>query len=209
MAINERIKFKNASDDDDGLTNSTSRVGSDIFFFSEVNDESIMNLSEALRKSKKEHEERINKLLSDGDFNMTREQYKESHPIRIHINSPGGYVSAGIAGMNMIRSLGWPVHGYVQGDCSSAATFLLVVCNKRLMSKYASVLIHQLSSGIIGKLSDMEEHIESSKILMNQIKSIYLDNTKMKKTQIDKLASNELVCTPDDCLKLGIVDEVY
>ena len=102
-------------------------------------------------------------------------------PIYLHINSYGGGVFAAFAGVDFIKQSTIPVHTIIEGASASAATILSVVGEKRYMSKHGSMLIHQLSSWMSGKMSDMDDEYKNLEEMMANITQIYLKHTNIKK----------------------------
>ena len=71
---------------------------------------------------------------------------------------------------------------------------------------FRSVLIHQLSSGVVGTSEDIEQENENCQTIMNTIKSIYYNNTKMTKRQIEAILKKDQYFTSKECLKYNLVD---
>ena len=69
-----------------------------------------------------------------------------------------------------------PVETYVDGFCASAATFLSVAASGRFMSRNSYMLIHQLSSTLWGKYSEIEDEKKNLDLMMETIKCSDCDN---------------------------------
>ena len=81
--------------------------------------------------------------------------------------------------------------------------------SKRFMYKNAYMLIHQISSVIIqGKFEEFKDEMENQEKLMSQIKSIYLEKSKMSEQQIEDLLKHDLWLPAETCLEYGLVDEI-
>ena len=59
--------------------------------------------------------------------------------------------------LDLIKNLNNPVHTYVDGFAASAATLLSLSGEKRFMTKNSLMLIHQLSSGFMGKFTEIKD----------------------------------------------------
>ena len=70
------------------------------------------------------------------------------------------------------------------------------------------MLIHQLSSGCWGKMNQLEDEMENLKKLMNRIKSIYKENTKIDDDQLDNILKHDLWWDSKKCKIEGLVDEI-
>ena len=132
--------------------------------------------------------------------------------VELHINSDGGLVDAAIAVVNKIESL--KAHGHVvktiiDGHAASAATLISVCGSERYICKYASMRIHQLSCGIIGKQSEITDEHTNTKRTSNMLTRIYVKNTKMKKIDVKRLLRRELDMTPSKAIERGLCDAIW
>lgn len=132
----------------------------------------------------------------------------EHPPIRLYINSGGGSIIAGIAAMDTILRCKIPVYTYVDGFCASAATFLSVVGAKRYMSKNSYMLIHQLSSQLWGKYSEIEDEKKNLDLMMETIRNVYTEYTKVPLEKLDEILKHDLLWDAKKCLEYGLIDEV-
>ena len=128
--------------------------------------------------------------------------------LKLLINSGGGSITAGISSMDTILRCKVPVHTYVDGFCASAATFLSVVGSYRFMSRNSYMLIHQLSSTLWGKYSEIEDEKKNLDLMMETIKSVYKEYTKVPMRKLDEILKHDLLWDAKMCLKYGLVDEV-
>ena len=128
--------------------------------------------------------------------------------IKVFINSGGGSITAGISSMDTILRCKVPVHTYVDGFCASAATFLSVVGTRRFMSRNSYMLIHQLSSALWGKYSEIEDEKKNLDLMMETIKNIYKEYTKVRMKKLDEILKHDLLWDAKMCLKYGLVDEI-
>ena len=128
--------------------------------------------------------------------------------LKIFINSGGGSITAGISSMDTILRSKVPIHTYVDGFCASAATFLSVVGSKRYISKHSYMLIHQLSAQLWGKYSEIEDEKKNLDLMMETIKSVYKEYTKVPMKKLDEILKHDLLWDAKMCLKYGLVDEI-
>ena len=167
-----------------------------IFFYSDITEQSALEL---------------NHLLHDLDQRLrtvstTFEDYKPH--IKLHINSFGGSLFAGMAVVDTIRNLKSDVHTYIDGAAASAATIISVVGKKRYIGKNSMMLIHQLSTSAYGKFSELEDDMENNKRLMQSIKNIYKQYTKVPMKKLDEILKHDIWFDATTCLEYGLVDEV-
>ena len=128
--------------------------------------------------------------------------------LKILINSGGGSITAGISSMDTILRCKVPVHTYVDGFCASAATFLSVVGSCRFMSRNSYMLIHQLSSSLWGKYSEIEDEKKNLDLMMETIKNVYSEYTKVPMKKLDEILKHDLLWDAKTCLKYGLIDEI-
>ena len=128
--------------------------------------------------------------------------------LKLLINSGGGSITAGISSMDTILRSKVPIHTYVDGFAASAATFLSVVGNKRYMSRNSYMLIHQLSTNFWGKYSEFEDEKQNLDLMMETIKRVYKEYTKVPEDTLDEILKHDLMWDAETCKSLGLIDEI-
>ena len=132
----------------------------------------------------------------------------EPPTLKVFINSGGGSVVSGISSMDTILRTKVPIHTYVDGFAASAATFLSVVGSKRFMSRNSYMLIHQLSSQLWGKYSEIEDEKKNLDLMMETIKNVYREYTRVPMDKIDEILKHDLLWDAKQCLEYGLIDEI-
>lgn len=150
----------------------------------------------------------LNSTLHDLDKKLTiTKTFLDVKPhINLRINSYGGSLFAGLATVDCIRNLDCDVHSYIEGAAASAATIISVVCDKRYIGKYSKMLIHQLSSSAYGKYTELEDDMENNAHLMDTIKTIYKEYTKVPMKKLNDILKRDLWFDAKTCVELGLVD---
>jgi ATP-dependent Clp endopeptidase proteolytic subunit ClpP len=170
-------------------------VENTIYFYGDVLESNALELNSTLHA--------IDKKL------QVSRQFLDVKPvINLHINSYGGSLFAGLATVDTIRRLNAEVHSIIDGAAASAATIISTSCAKRSIGKYSKMLIHQLSSGAYGKYTELEDEMENNKHLMETIKSIYKEYTKVPMKKLNEILKRDLWFDSNTCLELGLVDEI-
>jgi ATP-dependent protease ClpP protease subunit len=59
-----------------------------------------------------------------------------------------------------------------------------------------------------GKFQAMKDDMENSKMLMEKIKNIYKEHTKIPKNKLNEILSRDIWWDAEQCLKYGLVDEI-
>jgi len=172
-------------------------VGNRIYFYSEIYRDKILKLNRSIR------EKDIENLHS-----MQTKGLEKPDPIYLHIQSNGGSIFAGWSGMDNILTCNSKVITVVDGICASAATFLSVVGDERLIYKHSYMLIHQLSSRFWGKYMEFKDAKQNMDSLMKKIKMIYSKYTKIPVKKLNEILSHDLYFDAATCLKYSLVDKI-
>lgn len=128
--------------------------------------------------------------------------------IKLYINSPGGYVTAGFSIYDTIKSIKSPVATICTGLAASMGSILLSVGAKgrRFIQPHARVMIHQPSGGARGQASDIE--ITAQEILKTKELSakILADNCDQTYEKVMKDFNRDHWMSAEESVEYGIVD---
>jgi ATP-dependent protease ClpP protease subunit len=113
-----------------------------------------------------------------------------------------------MAVVDAIRNLKSDVYTYIDGAAASAATIISVVGKKRFIGRNSMMLIHQLSAGAYGNFSELEDEMENNKRLMQSLKGIYKQYTKVPMKKLDEILKHDIWFDANTCLEYGLVDEI-
>ena len=167
-----------------------------IYFYSHIETEKILQLNRNIRSM---------------GINLQREatiQNRGPANIYLHIQSYGGSIFAGLAGMDEIIKSVVPVYTMVDGCCASAATFLSICGKKRFINRHAYMLIHQLSSFMWGKYEEFKDEMKNLNKLMSMIKEIYGEYTNVPTKKLEGILKHDLWFNAEECKEYGMVDEI-
>lgn len=136
---------------------------------------------------------------------------KPGEEINFYINSPGGYVTSGMAVYDAMQMIQSPVNTICMGLAASMGSILLSGGNKgkRSIFKHGRVMIHQPSlGGFQGTASDIE--IQSKEILKTKELSaqILADNCGQSFEKVMKDFNRDHWLNAQEALKYGIVDSI-
>lgn len=133
-------------------------------------------------------------------------------PIKIIFNSPGGSVFEGLALFDFIREVrqnGTRIDTLALGMAASMGGVLLQAGEKRIMSPHAYMLCHEVSTGAIGSLSELEDEVTFSKRLQDRLLDILAERSKLTKRQISrKWKRKDWWMSAQEALEFGFVDSV-
>ena len=134
----------------------------------------------------------------------------ETKDIHLYINSPGGYVTAGFAIYDCIKSLKSDVSTICTGFAASMGSIILSVGKKgkRFIQPHARVMIHQPSGGARGPASDIE--ITAQEIIKTKELSakILADNCGQTFEKVMKDFDRDYWMGAEESVAYGIVDKV-
>jgi ATP-dependent protease ClpP protease subunit len=155
----------------------------------------------------------LNRILRELDVRMQHAKITMNDPdfdptIHLRINSYGGEIFAGLSTVDVIRSLRTKVYTYVEGAAASAATLISISGKKRFIGKNSFMLLHQLSSVCAGTFERLEDEHENNKRIMNSMKSLYKEYTKIPMKELDQILKRDIWFDANTCLKYGIVDAI-
>lgn len=132
--------------------------------------------------------------------------------INILLNSPGGDVIETLALIDYMKSQeaqGIKFNIIVRGSAMSAAA-LLLTCGTglRAASKHSKIMVHQLSTVAVGKLSDVKSNARFSEELENECNQLMAENSKMDKAYWEGISSSDYFMSAEKALECGIIDKI-
>lgn len=131
--------------------------------------------------------------------------------IQMYINSPGGYVTAGLAIYDTMQYIRCPISTVCIGQAASMGSLLLAAGEegKRIALPNARVMVHQPSGGYRGVATDIERHAEEIMDLKTRLNNIYVKHTGQKYDAIEKKLDRDTFMTAEEAKEFGIIDQVY
>jgi ATP-dependent Clp protease protease subunit len=145
------------------------------------------------------------KKWNDEDKDLAIE---DRQPIKIFINSDGGYAATVLHVIDMIHLSKTPVYTIGMGRVYSAGGLLLMAGHKRYIFPHTSCLIHDGSSGAIGSIGKMIDNLEFTKELEKRIKQYILSSTRITEEIYDQNYRRDWFMFSEEIIKLGIADEI-
>ena len=182
-------------DNYDSISNNDNKI----IFWSDVTDESCKELISNIKLV----ETRLNDLKNN--YNISDSNLPN---IEIYINSPGGSVHDILAVVDYILTSKFKFTSIIEGCAASAATLLSVVCDTRKMHQNAMVLIHELSSGYYGKMSEMSDSIKCLNKIMDIIIKIYREHTNVSVNSLKEILKHDIYWSSEEAKTFCIIDEI-
>ena len=190
----EEVRKTNTIDKDN---QKITKVNNHIYFYSEVTRNSIFSLTTLIREVEQDNLALANTLCID------------PIPIYLHISSFGGSVFAAFTAIDVILACQVDIITVIDGASASAGTLMSVVGKKRYIRPNAYMLVHQLTAGSWGKMCELEDDFTNNKRLMEQIKTIYKDHSKIPRKELNEILKHDLWWDAETCIKYGLVDDLW
>lgn len=138
------------------------------------------------------------------------ESVDSTSDIQIYLNTPGGYVNAGLGIYDTMQYIKPDVATICTGLAASMGSVLLCAGQKgkRTALEHSKVMIHQPLGGAQGQASDIE--IAAREILKTkeELYSIIAKHTSKSIKKIEKDGDRDYWLTAKEALDYGIIDEI-
>lgn len=130
--------------------------------------------------------------------------------ISIYINSPGGYITAGLAIFDTMHFMSYEINTYCLGMAASMAALLLMAGTKgkRYALPNSRIMIHQPSGGVMGTSTDIELQAREILELKKMCATIMAERTGQPLAKILEESERDFYMNPEEALKYGIIDKV-
>jgi len=130
----------------------------------------------------------------------------------ILLNTPGGDVIETLGLIDFMKSQekqGIKYNIIVRGAAMSAGALLLACgTGTRMASKHSKIMVHQLSTIVVGKLSDVKSNAKFSEELESDCNQLMSESTKKDKEYWENISSNDYFISAQQALELGIIDKI-
>jgi ATP-dependent Clp protease protease subunit len=138
------------------------------------------------------------------------EQDDSSKDISLYVNSPGGYITSGLAIYDTMQFIRPDVATYVIGQAASMAAVLSAggTKGKRYALPNSTLLIHQPMGGYEGQASDIEIHAKEVQRLKTRLIEILARHTGQTVKKILADSDRDNFIPADEAVKYGLVDKI-
>ena len=130
--------------------------------------------------------------------------------INFYINSPGGYVTSGLAMYDTMQFDKCDVSTIVIGQACSAGSLLAQAGakGKRYALPHAKIMIHQPSGGYSGQATDIDIHAQEILKTKKRLNEIYVEHTGQDIETIQKNMERDKFFTSEEALEFGLIDKI-
>lgn len=131
--------------------------------------------------------------------------------ITLYINSPGGYVSAGMAIYDTMQHIRPNVVTICVGSAISMAAVLLAAGTKgkRYALPHSKIMLHQPLGSATGQSSDIQIHAKEVVRSRDQLADIVARHTGKSIPEVREKTDRDFYMTGAEALEFGLVDEIF
>lgn len=131
--------------------------------------------------------------------------------LTVVFNSPGGLVHDGLALFDYLHQLRGDGHHLTTvaiGRVASMGAVLLQAGDHRVVGANAFLMLHEVSAGSSGRVSEMEESVDLSKRLQRRLLAILAERSTLSVASISRRwIRRDWWLDADDAIALGFADE--
>jgi ATP-dependent Clp endopeptidase proteolytic subunit ClpP len=161
---------------------------------------------------------RVNKFTEDSAAEFQRKMAMAHNTgqeiIPVIIDSYGGQVYSLMAMISAIKNSELPVATIIEGKAMSCGAILFSFGTEgyRFMDPYATVMIHDVSSGSIGKIEELKSNAEEADRLNAQVFKMMAQNIgksdKYFLKRIHEKGHADWYLTPQECKKINLANHL-
>ena len=130
--------------------------------------------------------------------------------INLHINSPGGVVSAGLAIYDTMQFVRCEVSTMCVGQAASMGAVLLAAGakDKRYCLPHSRVMIHQPLGGFQGQATDIDIHAREILLIREKLNLILAAHTSQPLEKIQQDTDRDNFMGAEEAKSYGLIDEI-
>ena len=131
--------------------------------------------------------------------------------ITLYINSPGGYVSAGLVIYDTMQHVRPNIATICIGSCASMAAVLLAAGTKgkRYALPHSRIMLHQPSGAATGQSTDIQ--ITAKEIIRTKdtLTEIVAKHTGKPVDEVREKTDRDFYMSPEEAKAFGVIDEIF
>jgi len=130
--------------------------------------------------------------------------------IFLYINSPGGYLTSGLAIYDTMQYIKPPIVTMCIGQAASMGAVLLAggEKGKRYALPHSRILIHQPLGGAQGQASDIDIQAREILRMRAEINKIFTKHTGQSVEKIAADTERDFFMNPEQAIEYGIIDQI-
>lgn len=128
--------------------------------------------------------------------------------IDVHINSPGGFVTEGLAIYNIFAAYPGRITVKIDALAASMASVVAMAGDEIIMPSNALMMIHNPGNAIFGDADELRKQAGVLDKMKDSTVTIYVAKTGLSRDRISQLLDDETWFTADEALALGFATKV-
>ena len=131
--------------------------------------------------------------------------------ITLYINSPGGYVSSGLAIYDTMQHIRPNIATICIGNSISMAAVLLAAGTKgkRYALPHSRIMLHQPSGAATGQSSDIQIHAKEIIKTRDTLSKIIAEHTGKDIAEVKEKTDRDFYMSSEEALSFGLIDEIF
>ncbi|MGL1902372.1 MAG: ATP-dependent Clp protease proteolytic subunit [Fibrobacterales bacterium] len=131
--------------------------------------------------------------------------------ITLYINSPGGYVSSGLAIFDTMQHIKPDIQTICIGSCISMGAVLLAsgTKGKRYALPNSRVMLHQPSGSATGQSTDIQIHAKEIIKTKATLNGILSDASGRPIEEVKDKTDRDFFMSAEEAIEFGIIDEIF
>jgi len=127
-------------------------------------------------------------------------------PIELHVSSYGGDAYAALRLHDEILACSAQIRFYGGGAIMSAASIIMAACDERYLHVNSRVMIHELSTSVDGRHSDLKIDSKENEAIHSTMCDIYAANSRLPKEFWLDIMSKDLYMSAAEAVSIGLCD---
>lgn len=133
---------------------------------------------------------------------------EEREPIKLYIDSNGGYLDDTLTIIDAIKLSKTPVWTICTGTAYSGGFFSFISGHKRIAYPHSTFLFHEGATGNSGTSGQFENYSTFYKRQLECLKDIVLKNTNITEEEYQKIKRDDVWYFVEDGIEKGFIDEI-
>lgn len=131
--------------------------------------------------------------------------------ITLYINSPGGYVSAGLAIYDTMQHVRPNIATICIGSCASMAAVLLAAGTKgkRYALPHSRIMLHQPSGAATGQSTDIQITAKEIVRTKDSLSEIVAKHTGKDVSEVREKTDRDFYMSAEEAKNFGVIDEIF
>ena len=131
--------------------------------------------------------------------------------ITLYINSPGGYVSAGLAIYDTMQHVRPNIATICIGSCASMAAVLLAAGTRgrRYALPHSRLMLHQPSGAATGQSTDIQITAKEIVRTKDTLTEIVAKHTGKSIDEVRAKTDRDFYMGPEEAKEFGVIDEIF